>query len=288
MAYYLKEGQSSIFPKVKIHENECVISKIGTNIKRIEKTVKKIQKKNIRQVVLNRKIKENEQFIKELNNYDIATIDGKWLMQYMLKDIIAYLEEKRKISNADEITILVNDLNDEVKQNIKRFANIYKKIRIITNHLEKFRRIEQELYEENGISIIITNNKRKALSKASLIVNFDFEQESINQYNINENAIIINLSDKIRINKKRFSGIIITDYEVEFQNLEEKNELEILNLEDIFIKQKEFLLKEILEEKIYSSLAKQPSYSSFETVEKIIEKCNIKISELYGINGVIN
>ena len=287
MAYYLEEGQSSIFSKVKIYGNECVISKIGANAKKIEKIVKKLKKKNINQLVLKKEMKENEEFIKVLNNYDIAIIDGKWLMQYMLQNVIDYLNEKRKTSDIDEITILANDLTNELKQNIKRFVSNYKKIRIITNHLEKFKKIEQELYEESGIPIIITNNKRKALAKSNLIINFDFVQETINQYSVNENAIIINLGKKIKINKKRFSGVIITDYEVEMKKFEEKKELNFFDLEDILLKQKDFSLKEILEEKIYTSIEKQPNYSFFETIEEIIKKYNIEISTLYGINGLI-
>lgn len=288
MAYYIKQGQSSIFQKIKIVGNECQISNMTFNIKKLEKIVKKIKKKEINQVVLSRQIKQNKGFITILNNNDITVFDGKWLMQFMLNDIINYLKKKQKIMSSDEITVLANDLNYEVIQNIKIFANAYKKIRIVTNHLEKFRKIEKELYEEKGIPVVITNNKRKALSKSEIIVNFDFVQETINQYNINENAIIINLNENIKINTKRFCGSIITDYEVEFQNIDENPEIKILNLEDILKKQAEFSLKEILEERIYSNVEKQPNFSRFQMVENIIEKYKIQIKELYGINGIIS
>lgn len=288
MAYYIKQGQSSIFQEIKIIEDECqiqkTISKIST--KKLEKIVKKIKKKNINPVVLSKEIKQNQEFIEMLNNYDITIFDGKWLMQYMLQDIIVYLKEKQKIKTDDEITILANDLNNEVKQNIKTFANIYKKIRIVTNHLEKFKKLEQELYEENGTPIIITNNKRKALAKSELIINFDFVQECINQYNINENAIIINLGEKIKINKKRFNGIVITDYEVEIEKNDEEDETEVL--ESIIKKQTEFALKEILEERIYTESKKQLNFNIFQTVQNAIKKYKINIKELNGINGVIN
>ena len=210
MIYYVKEGQRSIFPKIKIKENECEISEINNNIKKTERTIKKIKKKNINQIVLSKQLKKKQEFIKLLNNYDITIFHGKWLMQFLLQEIILYLNEKEKIKNIDEITILANDLSNVVKQNIINFANLYKKIRIVTNHLVKFKRLEEELYEKNGVSIIMTNNKRKALSKSDLIINFDFVEEIINQYIINENAIIINLDKKIKVNKKRFNGIIIT------------------------------------------------------------------------------
>lgn len=288
MGYYIKQGQSSIFQYITLVEEECQILKPISNItkKKKEKVVQKIKRKGINQVVVSKEIKENKEFIALLNNYDITIIDGKWLMQYMLQRIINYLIKKTE--NADEITILANDLTNEVKQNIKRLAGIYKKIRIVTNHIEKFKRVEEELFENSGIAIIISNNKRKALAKSELIINFDFVQETINQYNINENAIIINLSDKIKINKKRFCGTIITDYEVEIQNLDIESNLEILDLQDILNKQIDFSLKEILEEKIYSNIGKVPNYNVFETVENIIKKYNIQIRELYGLNRNIS
>lgn len=286
MTYYLKEGQRLMFSTIKLFENECLISNLSTNItkRKAEKIIKKMKKKKIEQVVLSKQIKQNKKIIDELNNYDIIILDGKWLMQYLLHQIICYLQEKQQISNIDEITILANDLTNEVNKNIKKFANTYKKIRIVTNHLEKFNRFEEELYETNGISIIITNNKRKALSKSELIINFDFVQETINQYNIYEKAIIINLNSPIKINKKRFCGLLITDYEVELQNLEKENETKLLNLNDIIKKQNEFALKEILEDQIYSNIEKTLNSNAFETIENIIKKYNINISQLYGIN----
>ena len=136
--------------------------------------------------------------------------------------------------------------------------------------------------------MIITNNKRKALSKSELIVNFDFVQEVINQYNIVENATIINLNDKIKINEKRFCGIIITDYEVEIQKNINNEKTKFLDIDDILEKQEEFSLKEIIEEKVYSNFAKQPDFNRFEMIENFIKRHNIKIKKLYGINGIFS
>lgn len=283
MAFYVEEGQSSIFTKIKISEDKCKIPRLVSNNK-IEKTVKKMKKRKIEQVVLSKKLKQNEEFAKKLNNYDIIIFDGKWLMQYMLPQIISYLEHKKIISNPDEITILANDLTNEVRQNIESFSDTYKKIRIVTNHLEKFRRIERKLYDDKGISIILTNNKRKALSKAKIIINFDFVQELINQYNICEEAIIINLDSTIKINKKRFCGLIITDYEVEFQKDSEEDEIKMLEIKDIIKKKEIFSLKEILEERIYSKVQNSLNNNTFEIVENIIKRYNIRVNILYGIN----
>lgn len=286
MAYYIKQGQNSIFMKVKIDKDECLIPKITSNKKKTEKIVRKMKKMSINQVVLDQETKEKKELVESLNNYDIAIIDGKWLMQYLLQNIIEFLNEKQNLIEA-EVAILANDLTIEVRKNIEIFANEYKKIRIVTNHIEKFKKIEQEIYEQSGIPIIITNNRRRALTKSKLIINFDFVQETINQYNICENAIIINMSEKVKINKKRFCGIIVTDYEVEFQKVEDNRETEFIDSVDIYIKQNQFSLKEILEEKIYSKFQNLQNNKTFEEIKKIIENSNIKITKLYGINGEV-
>ncbi len=290
MAYYIKQGQSSIFKLIKVYENECEILKNIKNINKNkkEKIVKKMKQKEINEIVLSCQLQEDKEFVSLLNNYDITILDGKWLMQYMLKDIINYLKDKQKLLDLDEITILCNDLTDEVSYHIKSFADEYKKIRIVTNHIEKFKKIEEDLFKQNGISIIITNNKRKALSKSKLIINFDFVEEIINQYNIYENAVIINLNDKIKINKKRFCGLIINDYEVKIEEENIENKPEYFNLVDVIKKKNDFKLKEILEEKIYLCVMKQANYKRFEMIEKIIKESGIKIKNLYGSNSIID
>ena len=140
MVYYVKQGQNSIFKSIKINGNQCTIQKLtpNTTVKKIEKIAEKMKKKQIEQVILNKETKQSEQFIKILNNYDITIHDGKWLMQYILQDIIDFLKLKGKLPRTDEISILANDLTSEVRQNIKTFASTNKKIRLVTNHLERF------------------------------------------------------------------------------------------------------------------------------------------------------
>lgn len=275
MVYYIKQDENLCFRKIKIDDNLCKIClKFRNNI--AKKIVKKIRKKKIDKVVLSRKIKKNQEIIKELKNYNITILDGKWLMQYMIKEIIFHLEEHKKINYSDEIAILANNANNEIKRVINELFEKYKKVRIVTNNLKIFKKMENELLDYYGIPVIVSNNKRKALSKSSLIINFDFNQESINEYNINEKAIIINLSEEIKIEKKRFNGFVICDYEIE---------LDREKLCDIEDKQTEFSLKDILEEKIYSNIEKTKECIRFNEVRDIIERYNVHICELIGRNS---
>ena len=275
MVYYIKQDENLRFRKVKIEDNICKIV-IKADNDTAKKIVKKIKKNKIEKVVLSKKIKKNQEIIEELNNYNITILDGKWLMQHMIKEIFFYLEEHKKINYSDEIAILSNNANNEIKMVINELFDRYKKVRIVTNNLELFEKMENELFDYSGIPMIVTNNKRKALSKSLLIINFDFNQETINKYNINENAIIINLNEEIKITKKRFNGFVICDYEIE---------LDREKLCDIEDKQTEFSLKDILEEKIYSNIEKTKEYIRFNEVRDIIERYNVHICELIGRNS---
>src|SRR5699024_11227968 len=63
--------------------------------------------------------------------------------------------------------------------------------------------------------------------KAKIILNNHFPKELLNQYNINENAIIVNILENMKINKKRFNGTIINDYEISYKTEKEYNINEI-------------------------------------------------------------
>ena len=146
----------------------------------------------------------------------------------------------------------------------------YKRINIITNHIQKFKKLEEDFFEEQGIIITVGNNKRKSALKSNIIINVDFPNELINQYNINDEAIIINLRGNIKINKKRFTGININDYEIDFDNFEE------------FDYEKEMLFdkKDIYEAELIKN---QP----FKYSRNDIAKYKVKVTKLFGTNNEI-
>lgn len=287
--YYLKQGQSSAFKTIKIRGDICEIYNLSENTKpkKIEKIIKRLKRYEINYVVLSKKIHLLSNFVNILNSHEISIYDGKWIGQYLILDIIEYLEKKQKITNNDEVTILANDLTEEVKGNINALVKKFKKVRMVTNHPEKFKKIENDLLENQGISIIISNNKKKSLINSQIIINFDFVEEEINKYNINEDAIIISICEKIKINKKRFLGIVIIDYEVKCND-----DYSDLKQNDSIIENKEFYNKEIYEEKILSQYIGRTQLSEanctkFQIVRNILKENEIVIDKIYGLNGEI-
>lgn len=191
--------------------NQNQIQKLA---EKTNKIIKKYSKSN--KIILSKNI--NNKYLNLLNSYDFEIQNGKFLKEILLTDIVEYTILKMQLKKENtSISILINDLNDIEFENIKILSKEYKNVNVVTNHIEKFKKLKEQL-EQEGIIITITNNKKKSLIKSKIIVNFDFPTELINKYNIEEDAIILNLKNKIKINKKRFNGLNIYDYEIDFRD----------------------------------------------------------------------
>ena len=207
---------------IKMKDNTIILPITeGVNDKKIEKLAlktKKIIKKNSnsKKIVLSKKMYKEKKYINYLNTYGLEIQDGRWLLEILLPDVVEYIIYKKKIEKIS-ISILINDLTDIELENIKILSRKYKNINIVTNHVEKFKKLEKQLEEKEGIILNITNNKKKSLLKSKIVLNIDFPRELINKYNISDDAIIVNIKGNIRINKKRFNGLNINDYDIDFR-----------------------------------------------------------------------
>ena len=262
----------------KINNNEIIIPIKKKNLKekRIDIIVNRIKtilnKDKVCNVVLSKKIQQNRILLNEILKKDINIFNGKWLYVYLLPEIIDYIVKKsninKKISN---ISFVVNCPSAEIIENIKLISNEFKLVNIITNNIKRFEKLKEEIYNESGIIVTISNNKKKSLSKSEIIVNFDFNEEDLNKYNLYENAVVINFVENIKVNKKRFNGICINNYEINAKRLKEIYSVEFLDnyyLRDLF--EAEFFRKDL-----------------FYNIRKDIATNNVKIKELYTINGIL-
>ena len=126
-------------------------------------------------------------------------------------------------------------------------------------------KIEDYLYNELGVILNITNNKSKSLSNANIIINIDFPEEIINKYEINSNAIIVNIFNEIKIRAKKFNGININYYKTCIP--------------------KEYQIDGFQNNLVYESSIYKYSY---ENARKDIIANKIRIKKLVGINGDIS
>ncbi len=270
--YYIEKVDKPIFfRKTKIKEDNYKISLNLEKEKNIKKVTNNLIKNEITNVVLSKELQKNQNLINSLNANNIKIFNGRWLEKYLSIEILDYVINQKEIKREEtELAITTNEITDLLIETIKILSKQYKRLTIVTNHINKLKKIEKEIYDTNGILIVISNNQKKSLAKSQIILNMDFNKETLNNYQIKEDAVIINLEGNMKIESKRFNGININDYEIE------------TGREDIIWREniKSFRTKDLFEASLYMK-------DTFFNIRKRIKKSNIMIKELYGINGVI-
>ena len=225
---------------------------------------------NSKKIVLSKELENNIYFKYCLQKEKIEILTGRILFEYLLFNCLEYIYTlKNEELYKQEITILSNNPTNLNFDNIINLAKNVKRLHIVTENFNKFKKLEQYLQEELGIYILITNNKRKSLLKTKIIINLDFSEEILNKFNINMNAIIINMKEKIEIKKKSFYGINISDYQINYKDRFKDEEFKLFN-------------KNILYESIISKL------KDYNEVIRTIQQDEVKIVNLLGRKGIIN
>ena len=275
--YYIKETDkhsklTEFFHIVKLENDNIILPIRETSLdekvayKLAIKTKNILDKTNSKKLVLSKYIKQQENYVNYLYSYNYEIVDGRWLFQMLFFDILEYIIEKLKIKEEDiKIGILVNDISDLAIYVIEKLVTKYKYVKIVTNHIHSFKNIEEKISEKYGIFINVGNNKRKILSKTNIIFNLDFPTELINRYTINNTATIINFKGNVVIKDKRFNGLNINDYEIDWKS---NPYLEKFESKDIY---------EAIQHK------NQP----IEEILKKIKKDNVTVQYLKGVKTII-
>ena len=241
------EKQKIILPDInrkKVYEK--IIKKINIIKERNRKKIKIVLSKKLHQ--------KKEEF------YGLRVVDGKNIFYKYIEDVIKKILGNNPIEIMD-IYLLASQYTNTNVNLINSISKKFKSTNVITDEINKYGILEG-LMEEKGIALTITNNKKKSLKKAKLIINLDFTNNQIRKYNISRNACIINLNDTIIENLKCFDGIIINNIEVEFP-IEKEQEMKNNNLIENYYKIE-----------LYESLN--------------LDEKNIKILGLYGNKGLIS
>lgn len=265
----------NIFTKEKVQriENKWIVEiRNQEKGKKIESLDVLLKKYRIETLVLEEKLNKNQEFKNKLYSKGYTILNGKKFMKYGIIKILDFISKQMEILvKEQDVSILINDMGRIEEYYIEEIAKIVRSVTIITNHTNKFRIVEEKLYDEFGIVLNINNNKRKGLAKAKVIINFDFPEELIKQYRIARNAVIVNLEQNLAITSKRFEGILINDWKVSFKE-------ESLN----DIPKKGAFNQNYLYE---SELIQIPFIAK---VEEKMKKDQIEINYLIGKNGKIS
>lgn len=179
----------------KIKEENNIIYIPSNKEKIIKKLVQKLKEDEVDYIIKDKSVqlKYNE-------------LDGRYINKYLIPEILDfcfnYLEKEGIL---EEIYVCTNNFNRENIDIVQELVNKVKVVNIVTNQLRQFQELEKRL-EKNDIYITVSSNKRKALKKANIIINLDFQ--NFNGFNINRNSIIINCNQNIEVGKD-FEGIYI-------------------------------------------------------------------------------
>ena len=198
----------------------------------------------------------------------------KGLFFYCIPAILQTIMEKeeRKLEE-EEIYVLAKEKKTETIEMIYELANKCKSLHIVTNHVQDYKIIEEDLYRRKAISITISNNKRKALKRAKYIVNLDWDNELIQNYQINRQAILLHTPQYLLAIPKGFDGIILYQIEIEVKE-EIEQKMRECNLYPQF-KMRDLYRTELETERRFSVWQ-----------ERIIQD-EIKVKKLIGKNGEI-
>ena len=214
----------------------------------------------------------NEEFKKFLKEQNLNILDGRWLFKYLSLDIIKYIVfNKNEKIEEQEISILINQNNIVISGIIKELSEKVHNINIITRDVRLFQKLKNEIYNENGMLLNVSNNYKKSASRSKIILNFDFSQKEIEKINILRKSIIINFIDNIKLDKKSFDGIICNFYYISFsynRYLEFQKKLNHFN-----------------KTALYESFIYKQTY--YKNILNDIKIDNVKVEFLEGIRGNI-
>lgn len=138
-------------------------------------------------------------------------------MKCMILNILTCIEQYMGADFRNE-DIYVS-LCEEIDVNfILDIAERFKSVNIVTNKIKKIRRLTKKLEDNYDLNIAVSNNKRKSLKKSKLLVNVGFDTETMEEFSLNRNCTIVNLSNNKLNLKNSFHGVIVESIELGYNN----------------------------------------------------------------------
>ena len=241
LKYYYFYVTGKVVKKHKKDYIECLIPvEKKENDKIINKWIKNIaiilNSKKIDNIIISERLKKIHKINDIFENYN--KIKGKELLKVMTVNVIKYICSKKNEKIENQIVyVLVNSCSRDNLHFIENLAFSVKSVNIITKNLKKFLIYADKLYEKNDVLITVSNNKRKALRNAKIVINIDFTRDEISKYNINRTAIFINVLSESINNIKGFSGIFIEDLMIKDNkniNSIELNKYDLFNITNFY------------------------------------------------------
>lgn len=269
---YIKKEKlnKNIFRKIDIRKyNENYIFTVD-NIEKPKiqrKLIKHIKKLNIDALVFSKEL-DGEKILSK----DVIVLNGKRLMDFMKFEIVKYIIDKQNKDTKEENIYIIFKKDSKLDLNfLQEFIENFRMTNIVTNDIERLKNIQENLLENDGVLISISNNKRKALKRAKYILNINLNKDELSRYNVNRNAIIINVQEFVKYDNTNFDGININYFEIKCSDdLQEK--FEQIGEDFDFVK-------------LYESMLIS---KNIQEIRKKIKKDGVCIAGIIGNNGKIS
>ena len=282
IGYIKKENIGNrLFSRIEIQnfDNNYVIA-IPDKYRKKEKQklVKHIKKLKIDAIVFSKDVEEDFrlEICNMLSKTNVQLIMGKKLMEFMEYEIVKYVLDKENTNSKQEDIYIIFKKTDKLNLDfLKKFIENFRMVNIVTNDIEKLKRIQDNLLDNEGTLISVSNNKKKALKRAKYILNINLNKEELNKYTINRDALIINIQENVKYDKTSFDGININYF-----NIQCPDEI-IETFEQIG---ENFDIVQMYESVLFKDNMHR---TQLENVYKRINEDGIKIVGLIGNNGEI-
>lgn len=202
---YIKKNDNCL--KLMCVENEVINKRMLNNL------IKKVTEYNIDNLVFAEKLLKNDELM-SLFEKKFNILNGKWLYIFLIFNIINKIASvQNKKINEYEITVLCNNPKEIVYENIKKLSKNCKVVNILTKNTEKFKNIENMLYEKNSLILNVSTNNEKVCLYSDIVINIDFSNEELQGCNFNDKSILIQCTkEKFEKNLKA----VITFYRLNF------------------------------------------------------------------------
>lgn len=239
------------------------------NEKAIKNFINKIKSINTKNIVLADIFSNNKKFINILESLGYFILDGSWLYKFLAIDIVKKISYTQNLElQKMEITVVSNNDSDINIEIIKGLAQKCKVLNILTERIDKFETVERFLFEEYGVIINVSSNKKKTCLYSDVVLNFDFSVERINKCKFRKNTILVQFTNEKFENR---NGVTIVSVKLNLP----------LRYIDIFQKFNHFYEEILYESLIFHKL-------SYENCRKILEKDDVTIRYFIGNNGKID
>ena len=269
--------------EIGIADNNYIIAIHDKDKKSIQKRlVKKIYKQKIDAIVFSKelegKFKDDIcEMLKLDDNINVKMINGKKLMEYMEFDIMKYILEKQKHSMKQEDIYIIFKRDNSLNLNfLVRFIENFRMTNVVTNDIARLKNVQDNLLDNENILISVSNNKKKALRRAKYVLNVNLTTEELAKYNINRNAVIINIRENVKYSNPGFEGVNVNYFDIKVPDEFDEKFEQMGNNFDLV--------------KLYESILIAENFGEAST-EKVYEKIardEIQVKNVIGINGRIS